>query len=222
MSPPARGLSTALIVLMGLTAVAGLALAGFNWGIAPILIGAALSDGTSLVLVMLYTMLGAASGLLHLAAGITFIVWMFRSRGVADTITSTHQHRWSKPWTIASWFVPLVNLWVPYAAMQDIWRGSDRTDPLVPLKNRPGNRLLPWWWTSCLVSAFADIGASLADEMAGTPDRGVDPDVLATWITVSAVALASAALLATQVIRQIEARQNAPVTEPNASPAPAA
>ena len=110
MNRPARGLGTALIVLMGLATVVGLPVAGLQWGIAPILFGAAMGDRTSLVLVVLFTTLGAASGLLHLAA----------------------------------------------------------------------------------------------------------------WITLSAVALASAAVLATRVIRQIEARQNAPVTESSASPAPAA
>jgi len=67
---------------MGLTTVLGLALAGLQWWIAPILFAAAMGDGAGLVLVLLYTVLGVVSGLLHLAAGITFIVWMFRSRGV--------------------------------------------------------------------------------------------------------------------------------------------
>ncbi|MFS8098488.1 DUF4328 domain-containing protein [Lentzea alba] len=187
-------MSRALIVLIGLTSVISVAEALLRWLI---------------IYAGLYGVVTTLSSLCYLAAGITFIVWMFRARGVADTIVSTRQHRWSKPWTIAAWFVPIVNVWIPGVLVQDIWRASDRSQRLVPVTDRRKSVLVRAWWVSYTVSLLAGVLTEAVD----------DPETATALYSVSVVALALAGVLVVQVIRQIDEMQ---LSAPNACPAPAA
>lgn len=215
---PARGLSTALIILIGLSTVADLLVAGLRWVLQSVPAEVESGDASGFYLLVTFDLLALAASVVWLVAGITFIVWMFLARGVADAITSAHQHRWSKPWTIVGWFIPFFNVWIPYAVMQDIWRGSDRTDPLVLLQNRPVNRLITWWWLSYLAHLFTYAVFNVQEK------QGVSEEVTSMWLTVSTLALVPAAVLVAKVIRQLDDRQfpGTDVTDPNASPAPAA
>lgn len=47
-----------------------------------------------------------------LAAGVVFIVWLWRARGNAE-LFCYGQHRRSRGWVIGGWFCPVVNFWFP-------------------------------------------------------------------------------------------------------------
>lgn len=80
---------------------------------------------------------------------------MKQVRHNADVITSTHQHRFTKVWVFVGWFIPIANLYIPYAVMQDIWRGSDRSQPTLGLQHREPSGLVLLWWLCFLVSNFS-------------------------------------------------------------------
>jgi hypothetical protein len=210
---PAGGLSTALTVLIGLSVAAAVADLVLWWVIA-VETGEYVA-GPMGPFSLAGMLIGFAVSLTYLAAGITFVVWTFLARRVADTITPTHQHRWSTPWTIAGWIVPFVNVWIPGAVVQDIWRASDRSQPLVALRDRPRSGLIRAWWACFVVSFLVEV---LTDVLTGQQPI-VTPYIAAALYTVSVLALVPAAWLGGRVIRQIDDRQ---VSEPSAVSAPAA
>lgn len=56
-------------------------------------------------------------GLVFLLPGIMFLVWQFRAAEVGRALGYPARH--GPGWGIGAWFVPVVNLWVPYGAMRD-------------------------------------------------------------------------------------------------------
>jgi hypothetical protein len=104
------------------------------------------------------------------------------------------------------WFIPIANLYIPYAVVQDIWCGSDRANRMVGLQQRPQSSLITAWWICFLLSNVSlTLPASRSQ--------------IATLATISALLSVAAAVLAARVIRRINDLQ---VSEPSASPAPAA
>jgi hypothetical protein len=65
-----------------------------------------------------------------LAAGVVFIVWLWRARGNAE-LFCYGQHRRGRGWVIGGWFCPVVNFWFPKQIVDDVIAASDpRTPPL--------------------------------------------------------------------------------------------
>ncbi|MDX8037280.1 DUF4328 domain-containing protein [Lentzea sp. BCCO 10_0856] len=136
--------------------------------------------------------------LVHVVAGVLFVVWMSQARLNADVITSTHQARYTNMWVFVGWIIPLANLFIPYAVMQDIWRGSDRTRPMAGLKQRPASGLVKAWW-------LCYIGSNLISTVAGL---SAEQDV-AMLATIAVLASITAAVLAAQMIKQVNGMQEA-------------
>lgn len=133
----------------------------------------------------------------HVAAGVIFVVWMSQARLNSDAITSTHQHRFTNMWVFVGWIIPIANLFIPYAVMQDIWRGSDRSQPTTELRKRPRSGLVTAWW-SCFVAG------NLAASVPALTSRDA-----AAWGTVSAGLSVAAAVLAARMIQQLNVMQEA-------------
>jgi hypothetical protein len=114
-----ESLATALVVMLAIAAVASLIGTLF----APILI---------------------VMWLLLLPLLVVFLTWFYRARQNAGQMA--WRQRWSPPWAIFGWFVPICFLWFPYQIMADIWRAGH------PARERPKFPLLPaaWWACWCL------------------------------------------------------------------------
>ncbi|MFD5831069.1 DUF4328 domain-containing protein [Lentzea sp. NPDC060358] len=136
--------------------------------------------------------------LVQVVAGVLFIAWMRRARFNSDVITSRHQHRWTTMWVVVGWIIPFGNLVIPYAVMQDIWRGSDRTQPAVGLQQRPQSGLVTGWWITY-------IGSNALGLVSGR----AAPDDHALLSTVSSAGLVVAAVLAARMIERVAAMQEA-------------
>jgi FtsH-binding integral membrane protein len=134
----------------------------------------------------------------QVVAGMLFIAWMRRARLNSDAITSRHQHRWTNMWVIVGWIIPFGNLFIPYAVMQDIWRGSDRTQPMVGLQKRPQSGLVTGWWLTYIGSNALGLVANRSAE-----------DDIALLLTISAAGLVVAAVLAAQMITTVNGMQEA-------------
>ena len=86
-------------------------------------------------------------GLLTVGAVIVACIWQHRaaSAGRALGIPS----RRSPAWGVGSWFVPVVNLWVPYSAIRDCLPPDDPHRPRVM-----------HWWIAWLASAYLSTAAA--------------------------------------------------------------
>ena len=57
----------------------------------------------------------------------------------------------SPGWAVGSYFVPLVNLFMPARAVTQIWRGTDQLSK-APMM---GSDFIGWWWAFWILSNFA-------------------------------------------------------------------
>ena len=87
-------------------------------------------------------------GLLAVAAVIVACIWQHRaaSAGRALGVPS----RRSPGWGVGAWFVPVVNLWVPYSAIRDCLPPDDPHRPRVL-----------HWWIAWLVAAWLSAAAGI-------------------------------------------------------------
>jgi preprotein translocase subunit SecY len=206
---PVRGIGTAAIILIVITVVADIVNTVADWTLGPVAAGdvegsAGQAAAVAALLMLLWIWLVA-----YVLAGITFIVWMYWARLNSHATASRHQHKWAPMWVILGWIIPIVNLFVPQAVMQDIWRASDRSQGTLALQLRPKSGLVTAWWSCWIVSfALAYVGARLQTDQA-------------VWSTLSTAVTVAAAVLAIQIIRKVNDAQHS-VTEPAPAPAPGA
>ncbi|GGU78467.1 DUF4328 domain-containing protein [Lentzea flava] len=184
-----RWTGVAAVVLIGLAAAAEMQSAAVRWA----------TDDVAVIATVVQISL-----VVHVAAGLTFVVWMSQARARSELITSGGGHRFPAVWVFGGWLIPFGNLFIPQMVMQDIWRGSDRSRPAVELEKRPKSRLVTAWWL-CFVASAA---------------TSVLPDAEAPlWTTISAALGVAAAVLAGLMIGKVTGML---LSEPTASPAPAA
>lgn len=85
-----------------------------------------------------------------LLSGILILVWLYRIK--ANLHARGALGLAFKPaWSIGCYFVPIINLWVPFQAMAENWKASE--DPLN-WRNLPTPALLRWWWFLWLGNSF--------------------------------------------------------------------
>jgi hypothetical protein len=56
-------------------------------------------------------------------SGTTFLGWLFQARRKAVVIGGAAQ-RWSSPWVVLGWVIPVASLWIPRRIVIDVWRAS--------------------------------------------------------------------------------------------------
>lgn len=108
------------------------------------------------------------AGLLVLAAGVLFLVWLTRARENTIALTpyglSPWRHRRAQGWVIGSWICPIVQFWYPLNVVQDVVRASEPADRPGAGNSGPTRGLLyGWWvaWTGFWVIVVGGTGAAL-------------------------------------------------------------
>jgi len=141
-----------------------------------------------------------------LAAGVGFIVWLWRARGNAE-LFCYGQHRRSRGWVVGGWFCPVVNFWFPKQIVDDVIAASDpRTPPLLPdLPRIPRHGLVLAWWIAWVATMLrGNVGnPDLAADVQDVSDRVLGASVS----TAGAVLTAVAAVLAIRVVRLVNRQQ---------------
>jgi hypothetical protein len=106
-------------------------------------------------------------------AMVMFLVWFYRARVNAEG------HGWpqrqSPGLAIGAWFVPVVNFYVPFQIMADIWRAG------LPEQARTKIAILPaMWWASVLAFFYL----LLSDVPTGPPHPAwhVSRPLYGTWV----------------------------------------
>jgi hypothetical protein len=96
-----------------------------------------------------YAPVGLLVGALTIAAIVIACIWQHKaaSAGRALGIPSLY----SPAWGVGCWFVPVVNLWMPYAAVRNCLPAGDPERPRVL-----------HWWIALLLAGFLTMGADTA------------------------------------------------------------
>ena len=87
-------------------------------------------------------------GVIALAAVVMACVWQHRAASAARALGIPSRR--SPAWGVGAWFVPVVNLWVPYSAIRDCLPPDDPHRPRVL-----------HWWIAWLVAAFGSGAAGV-------------------------------------------------------------
>ncbi|GGQ92094.1 hypothetical protein GCM10010195_55220 [Kitasatospora griseola] len=133
------------------------------------------------------------------AAGVAFLVWLWRARINAESLRGRDTQRRTRIWIVGSWITPVVNLWYPYQIVSDVWQASS------PRRSAPGALVKAWWACFVLLGLVRPIQWRLAKQ-----DWTSESDVLAN-ANVSllfAVLAVAAGVLVVLIVRQVTAWQN--------------
>jgi hypothetical protein len=93
--------------------------------------------------------IGALAGALTIAAVIIACVWQHKAATAARALDM--ESRYSPAWGVGCWFVPIVNLWMPYGAIR----------ACLPEGHPHRTRVLQWWlalmlaWSLSLAAGIA-------------------------------------------------------------------
>jgi len=161
-----------------------------------------LGDNSIGAVVALVTFLFAVADLIiYLTTVVFFLVWLYRAYDNLRTFRPTSRLDYSPGWAVGSFFIPFVNLVLPYRAVKEVWQKSG--SPGEALFSEPGPPAwLTIWWVFWLLSSFAgniSMRASFNENVS---------ESTATILSIIASALSIiAALFAYAVVDDIDKRQ---------------
>src|SRR5215469_3299922 len=185
---PLRLLSEVLTVLLGVVVAS----------IAARLVGEFLSlHGVHWRWNAIFDRLDQATDITIFGTSILFVVWFRRARINAEP--HGYRQRRARGWTFWGWVVPIVDMWIPFQLMGDIWRAG------LSEERRHKIAWLPaLWWTCWLLS-----GLSFGTGSSATTSP--IPHLAAHTYTVSLCLLAAAGAVLIAIIRIVS---NGPVGSP--------
>lgn len=161
---PIRGFAIAVVVLLGVGTLIDLfsLIVAFNRAS---LISALIDSPESVDMDAVNTndnlsiLLGWAQTFMYVLTGIAFVIWLYRARSNAESLTLI-PHRRNAAWAVFGWVVPIVSLWFPKQIVDDIWATSKPSGPDISefrrlsLNSAPRSGLVMAWWASWLISTW--------------------------------------------------------------------
>ncbi|MCF2528412.1 DUF4328 domain-containing protein [Yinghuangia soli] len=146
---------------------------------------------------------GVASLAALIAAGVVFIVWLFRARKNID-LFGLYTPQLGVGWTIGSWFCPILNLWFGARVVDDVWKGSDASQGKNDSAAFIGRtKLIVAWWLPFVLSWV------LSRIPLAMPGSGSAEDIRASdlVLAVSDLLMLAAGVGALLIVRRITAMQ---------------
>ena len=92
--------------------------------------------------------------ILLIGTAVAFCMWFYQANGTARDLGARGME-FSPGWAAGCFFVPIINMFRPYQAAQEIWKASD---PDVPLdrptgwRARSGSALIGLWWAAWILT----------------------------------------------------------------------
>lgn len=130
-----------------------------------------------------------------IAAVVTFARWEHRAARNARRLDETCS--FTPGWAVGWWFIPVLNLVLPYRVMRELWRASGRGEPAGP-------PYLGAWWGCC-------VGSVLLGNLAGRVSAEASTVALAQLADVIDICsnglTVVAAVLALRLVRDLTRRQ---------------
>jgi hypothetical protein len=180
---PGRGLATAAMVLLGLNLFAdcgAMVVNAVKMQAAPVVKPKAAPGNDADDLAELFANpFECVAPLLGLPTAIVFLMWVYR------VYSNLYLFRvsgltYSPGWAVGYFFIPIINLFRPYMALQEVWRASD---PDLPPDDRRGWRntdssavILLWWllWIAGGILAHVYLRMALSGRAEDAPSKQVD------------------------------------------------
>jgi hypothetical protein len=197
-----------LRTLFFLAAASMIALSSSNLAITVAgMMGALDEDALSMTGALLAVGLGGGVIISLITGAVFFGMWMNRAAHNVRALGHTG-FEISPAFGVGSFYIPIMNLWKPYQAMQDIWRASlaNRNDSWL---STPSGDLVKGWWAAWLVAGFAG-------RISGASENFTGVDVVVSLVLFVAAALCIMmmhAIATGQEAQHAQATQNVSVGE---------
>lgn len=148
-----------------------------------------------------YAALTILGFVIFVVTAVVFLMWLHRSSNNLTAFGHWRSQGYSPAWTVGSFFVPIVNLFIPYQSTKYVWQKSRPADSQsFSFSNTPPG-FFPAWWGFWLAANFA---TNIHFRMSG----GEAPRTATAVVgIVSEVLSIAAAGFAIEVIREINRRQ---------------
>jgi hypothetical protein len=156
---------------------------------------------------LLMLLAGLAAVLVYVALVVAFLMWLYRvCRNVPALGNPRSGVEHSPGWAVGSFFVPFVNLVVPYKAVREVWVKSDPAvragDDSMFAQPSSAPLVLGWWVAWLVMNAASNISLRLmSKETADTRGFVAGVDLVSDLLGILA------AVLAIAVVRGIDRRQ---------------
>lgn len=106
------------------------------------------------VVMLIMFLLALLDLIIYLATVVLFLMWLYRAYGNLPAFNPWYRPNYSRGWALGSFFIPFVNLVVPYRAVKETWQKSGPPDEA--LLSEPGPpAYFPIWWLFWLLASFA-------------------------------------------------------------------
>lgn len=114
------------------------------------------TDNIDQNIILVVDSISSYTTLLTLAASIisiiTFIRWF--KQAYYNIELRVGKLKYNNSWTIASWFIPIVNLFIPYEMMKDLYTKTDQyllCHSMEPYTERLKTNYVNGWWTLWII-----------------------------------------------------------------------
>lgn len=161
-----------------------------------------INDPELLIFGLLLLGLGLIQVAVYIATVVAFLMWLYRSyENLPNFCVRRNDIQYSSGWAVGSFFIPFVNLVVPYRAVKELWSKSV-PNSLEMFSEPAPPPLFPLWWAAWLISNFAN-NIYLRFSWRGQ----LTPEVDATLGVFTGLLDILAAILAIMVVREIDKQQ---------------
>ncbi len=146
-------------------------------------------------------LIGMVQFALFLPTAIIFLMWIYRANVNARAL-GARDMKFRPGWSVGWFFVPILSLYKPFYAVQEIWKASIPGSQAWQSR-RAGGVVGAWWAFWILTFAASRIAATLSSQA-----EQINEFLVASWATLAADSVAiPAALLALLVVRGIHGLQ---------------
>ncbi|HEU4508676.1 MAG TPA: DUF4328 domain-containing protein [Pyrinomonadaceae bacterium] len=154
-----------------------------------------------IALVLIIFLLALVELAIYSATVVFFLMWLYRAHDNLRAFNPWVRTDHSRGWAIGSFFVPFVNLVIPYRAVKEVWQKSGPPDEAFLAEPGPP-AFFPAWWVFWL---FASITSNISMRLAFNENV---PESTATIVSIVAgVLFIVAAVFAYLVVDAIDKRQ---------------
>lgn len=165
-------------------------------------------DTGSLILGLLIVAAGLSMIAVFVATVVAFSMWIHRAHANLPALGNPKQGlEYSPRWAVGGFFIPIVNLFVPYRVVKEIWVKSDpsvRSDEDFMFSVSQVPSIIGLWWAFWLISNFVNNILYRFSGEATTPEALLGEGHLNL---IAAVLEIIAAVFAIKVVRGIDRRQ---------------
>ena len=173
----------------------------------------------SAAITLIIFLLAVLEFIIYVTTVVFFLMWLHRSYNNLRAFNSRIALDHSPGWAVGSFFVPFVNLAVPYRAVKEVWQKSWPGDEtLLHAPSPPAT--FPLWWTFWLLSCFAGNISMRLSFNEGVPENAATiASIVASGLSIVAAAFAYLVVDAIDK-RQEETSRKVNLEKPSGPPPP--